>query len=104
MTQRKTSRKLMYEILSYFMRNPDATDSLEGIARWRLLDQYIHRTLTETDEAIKALVEDGLLIRSSAASTGPLFSLNRDRLQDGEKCLEEWKPSGGARSKRRNRT
>ena len=36
------------EILSYFLRNPQAADNLEGVARWRLLEQTVHRSVEET--------------------------------------------------------
>jgi hypothetical protein len=31
------------QIVSYFLRNPNAADTLEGIARWRLLEERIHQ-------------------------------------------------------------
>ncbi|MFI5174451.1 MAG: winged helix DNA-binding protein [Terriglobia bacterium] len=48
--------KITSEILSYFNRNPDAEDTLDGISRW--LDTGSRGTL---DKALRALVEKGLL-------------------------------------------
>jgi hypothetical protein len=69
------------EILSYFLRNPAAADSLEGIARWRLLEQAIHRTIVETEDALNWLVEQGYLIEVTHQRSRPLFHLNPDKEQ-----------------------
>ena len=67
------------EILAYFLRNPVAADSLEGIARWRLLEQAIHRTISETEGALKWLVEEGYLIEMEQPRSRQLFRLNPER-------------------------
>ena len=67
------------EILAYFLRNPAAADSLEGIARWRLLEQAIHRTTTETEGALKWLVDEGFLIEMEQPSSRQLFRLNPEK-------------------------
>ena len=41
------------EILSYFLRNPLAADTLEGVARWRLLDEVVYRKVEETRAALE---------------------------------------------------
>ncbi len=64
------------EVLRYFLRNPDATDNLEGIARWRLTEENIHRTVKATRRALRALVAKGYLVERRSAVAGTLFSLN----------------------------
>jgi hypothetical protein len=49
------------EILDFFRRNPGTADTFEGIVRWRLMQQTIHKTVTETKAAIALLVKRGLL-------------------------------------------
>ncbi len=53
------------DILEYFLRNPQAADDLEGVARWRLMSQTIHRDVEETSQALDYLVQKGLLTRVS---------------------------------------
>ena len=53
------------DILEYFLRNPQAADDLEGVARWRLMSQTIYRDLQETRQALEYLVQKGLLTRVS---------------------------------------
>jgi hypothetical protein len=69
------------EILKYFLRNPAAADSLEGIARWRLLEQAIQRTIAETEEALKWLVGEGYLIAVEHPRSRRLFHLNPEKEQ-----------------------
>jgi hypothetical protein len=78
------------EILRYFLRNPLAADSLEGITRWRLLDERIHRKLEETERALSALVERGLLIaEESPGLAGRVFRLDPAKLKEAEAYLEQ---------------
>jgi hypothetical protein len=67
---------IVKQILSYFERNPEAVDSLEGIARWRLLEEQIQRSLRESELAVQWLVEKGFLIEESRISSGRLYRLN----------------------------
>ena len=67
------------EILEYFVRNPRAADDVEGVTRFRLLDQTIHRAVHDTHEALLWLVAEGFLRQAPAAGTGPIFSLNPEK-------------------------
>jgi len=75
------------EILSYFLRNPLAADTLEGVARWRLLDEVVYRKVEETRAALEWLVERGLLLETAVSGASPVFCLNIDRISEAEKLL-----------------
>ena len=77
------------EILRYFLRNPQAADSLEGVARWRLREEAICRNVDEINEAIGWLVAFGFLVEESVGGTGPIFSLNHGRTAEAKRMLEE---------------
>jgi hypothetical protein len=77
------------EILTYFVRNPYAADSLEGVARWRLMDEMIHRTLRETASALEWLTAEGYLTASISPGRIRTFSLNSARAEDVEQFLAE---------------
>jgi len=66
-------------VLSYFVRFPGAADNLEGITRWRLQEERVHRTLEETRVALDWLTAVGYLIREDSLSVEPLFRLNDAR-------------------------
>lgn len=75
------------EILRYFLRNPEAADSLEGIARWRLLDETIHRNLEEIAQALEWLVAQGFLLELRTAASGRVFRLKEEKRADAEGFL-----------------
>lgn len=72
-----TEREVPKEILSYFLRHPEAADDLEGVARWRLLNELIDRSVEETREALEWLVERGFLMKMSRTGTGTIYRLNK---------------------------
>ena len=82
------------EILGYFVRNPQAADSLEGVARWRLLNEYITRKVDETQRALAWLVAQGYLRETSSAGSGPIYSLNPDKVDQACEFLA--RPDAGA--------
>ncbi len=75
---RRTGEEIAKDILSYFLRNPHTADSLEGVARWRLLDETIHRSVIETNLALEWLVQQGYLVKVSTSNSEPIFCLNRE--------------------------
>lgn len=84
MTDDRFDRELARDIIRYYLRNPRALDTLEGIARWRLLDERIHRTIREVREATSWLIERGLL-EEDAAGRRRLIGLNRERLEEARR-------------------
>lgn len=76
------------DVLRYFLRNPYAADSLEGVVRWRLAEETIYRSVTEIDEALRWLVAHGLLLQQSALGTEAIFSLNTGKLTAVKNLLE----------------
>jgi len=80
---------LAKEILSYFLRNPQAVDSLEGVTRWRLLEERVHRELEDTDLALSWLVDHGFLVRVSSQWTEAVYRLNEGTRGQAEQLLTE---------------
>ena len=79
------------EILRYFVRNPRAADSLEGVARWRLLDERIHSSLEQVARAIASLVAEGLLVSETTTSATSVFHLNERERAKIDRFLESVK-------------
>jgi hypothetical protein len=77
------------EILRYFVRNPHAADSLEGVARWRLMDEVIRRKLDETEAALEWLTAQGYLTTSIAYDGTATFSLNPSPTKDVQQFLAD---------------
>ena len=80
-------KKFAREILQYFLRNPQAADDLEGVTHWRLLDQSVHRMLTETKAALEWLVGEGFLNESSVPGSDPIYVLNSQRRDEAEEFI-----------------
>ena len=78
----------MKQVLNYFVRNPNAADNLEGITRWRLLEEQIHRSLQETQVALAWLVEQGFLDEVKTSGAPPIFRLNPERRADAISFVE----------------
>lgn len=64
------------QVLSYFVRHPQAIDNLEGIVRWRLLQEKIYSTLQDTESALTWLVKEGYLREEANPGGDPLYRLN----------------------------
>jgi len=82
-------------VLSYFVRNPQAVDSLEGVARWRLLDEVVHLRVSETRDALTWLVARGVLQQTEGPGRAPLFSLDPERKDEAARLLEEFSAADG---------
>lgn len=77
------------EILNYFLRNPNAADDLEGVARWRLLNETIDRSVEETKTALEWLVKQGFLVKAARSSTSTMYLLNRQASERARSFLKK---------------
>ncbi|MBB6253142.1 hypothetical protein [Nitrospirillum iridis] len=84
------------EILRYFLRNPMAADSLEGIARWRLLNETVYRKVDETRVALAWLVDQAFLTETTMTGIDPVYRFNAEKRQAAETLLRTAKPRGEA--------
>ncbi len=93
--------KQAQEILEYFVNHPGASDSLEGIARWRLLQRRVSRTVEGVQRALELLVKMDLLQQQSTAAFGKRYSLNATKMDEcrtwlGDEKLGKDESEGGA--------
>lgn len=97
MSQREPAMARM--ILRYFSRHPRAADTLEGIARWRLLQEQAQRAMDDTQEAIEWLISKGYLKEDPRPYTGSIYSLNEGQVKEIERFLsgEEQGPDAEGR-------
>jgi len=85
-------REVVRQVLGYFVRNPKTADTLEGIARWRLLEERVQKSLRQTEAAIDWLVEQGYLEQARpAGAKEPIFKLNPARHADAVRLLDKSK-------------
>jgi hypothetical protein len=95
---RPTVEDIAKDILDYFLRNPQAADDLEGVARWRLMSETVHRGVEETRQALDYLVKRGLLTRVSLPGSA-FFRLQAEQRDDAKAFLagDEPKTAGDPR-------
>jgi hypothetical protein len=66
-------------ILSFYLANPGATETVDGIVEWRLMEEIIRRRVAQTHEALHWLVERGLLTRRERPGGDPLYQLPAEK-------------------------
>ena len=67
---------LAQEILDYLTRNPQANDTLEGIAGWWLREQKIRHTVADAKAALAELVRRKLVLAHEAADGKTHYRMN----------------------------
>ena len=95
------TEKLAKEILSYFLRNPQAADSLKGVAEWRLLEEKVHQQVEDTHAALRWLVGHGFLTLVSPRFTEAVYQLNLQNRGEAEEFLARKKQPRKRIEKRR---
>src|SRR5215467_11784011 len=76
------------QILGYFVRSHRMADTLEGIARWRLLQERVQLSVRQTEAALGWLLEQGFIEEVFPESVGnSVFRLNRGRLSEAKRFL-----------------
>jgi hypothetical protein len=85
----KSQQEVAGEILSYFLRNPEAADNLVGIARWRLLEEVVHRTVAATEGALRWLIAQGYLQEVPVQGPEHIFQLNPEKREEAELFLKD---------------
>lgn len=84
-----TGTDLETELLRYLAEHPDAQDTRDGIVEWWFLDQGIRRAERRVGEALEQLVGEGLLHEVRAEGSPTQYRLDRDRLPQIRKRLED---------------
>jgi len=75
------------EILRFYLRNPEAADSVEGLARWRLLDERIFSTLDQIARTVAWLVAHDFLVKERTSPLREVFRLNESEREKIETFL-----------------
>lgn len=81
------------EILGFFLRSPDVVDSFTGIARWRLLENAVDRSVASTEVALSWLIQNGFLSEEKIAGSESVYRLNPARRREAEGLVQRGKDS-----------
>ena len=77
------------EILAYFLKNPEAQDTLEGIVGWWLLETYIRKQSALVKEVLSDLVNKGLIIEIQDANAQIHYQVNKEKMQEIQEKLKD---------------
>ena len=81
--------KSVRDVLAYFLQNPSAADSLEGIARWRVQQLAVPHIVEQVEQALGWLVKQHLLVRQDRIGGAPTFRLDPTRTAEAERLLRD---------------
>lgn len=79
-------------ILSYLIENPDAQDTLEGIAEWWLLQMEINRSTRLIREALAEMTEMGFLVQWQEKDAQIHYRIAANKLEEISDFLVRGKP------------
>jgi hypothetical protein len=88
MPPEETSDALAKQILKYFLRNPQAADTLEGVAHWRLLDERVHQRVEDISQTLQWLVAKGYLKETTRVGSRTMFQLEQENHINAQKFIE----------------
>ena len=64
------------EIMAYLNERPLATDPLEGIANWWLVQQAIAKNIDLVEQALEQLTNEGKVLKRVNSGKDAVYSLN----------------------------
>jgi len=76
------------DILVYFLKNPDAKDTLKGIVDWWLLETYVIKQFSLVKKALSDLVNQRLIIETQNISAQPHYQVNKEKIQEIQKRIK----------------
>ena len=79
--------KSVRDVLAYFLQHPSTADSLEGIARWRVLQETSPHIVEQVHLALAWLVRERLLLREDRIGLAPTFRLDPARSDEAKRLL-----------------
>ena len=85
LSSRQNEPEAAREILKYFVEHPEAADTLEGVAHWRLIGR--HLTIEQVALALDWLVARGYLKRIARPFAYRIYSLDPGQLAEAERYL-----------------
>jgi DNA-binding MarR family transcriptional regulator len=68
-------------VLNYLRRNPEAQDTIEGIAEWWLADQFLRLHPSTLKGALNELVARGFILQRKGKDSQIHYRVNRPRFR-----------------------
>jgi hypothetical protein len=75
-------------ILRHYVEHPGTADTLEGLAGWRLLEDFVQQRVMDTERALQWLVRQRYLEKiGGTAITPDLYRLNPGKRLEAERLI-----------------
>ena len=65
-------------IMEYLRRRPTASDSLDGVTNWWLMQQTIEKNRKLVEQALEQLAQEGKVAKQRNVKDETIYSLKRD--------------------------
>ena len=72
-----TQETLVLRIFEYLQKHKQAGDTLEGVARWWMMNQQVSNSLTEVQEALEQLKAQGVISVRKSPDGRTLYFINK---------------------------
>ena len=69
-------KSIAAEIMTYLHERPLASDSLDGITHWWLVQQAITKNIDLVEQALEQLAQEGKVMKKMNANHESIYSLN----------------------------
>ena len=80
---------MIRQILDYFVCHPEAVDSADGIAHWRLLEEVVQPSLAQAEDGLRWLVSRGYLREVDVPGCRHVYTLNTEMQDRAKRFLAE---------------
>lgn len=77
------------QLLKLLVEEPDLRETVEGFARWRLMQAAVRRHVDEVASALDWLVTQGYLLRHTRQGVAATFSLNPERTAQARRLVND---------------
>ena len=75
-------KSIAAEIMAYLNRRPMASDSLDGITHWWLVQQEIEKNINLVEQALEHLANEGKITKKVNINSDAIYSLNPTQSDD----------------------
>lgn len=76
MCEKDEINSIAAEIMTYLHRRPMASDSLDGIIHWWLVQQAIVKNKKLVEQALDQLAQEGKVVKRTGSNSEAIYSLD----------------------------
>ena len=96
LAMQRSQSELARDILSYFLKHPEAQDTLQGVVEWWLLEERIHTVSAEVEAVLKDLVEKKWVREFFGPDNQVRYAIRNDRIDEITQFINSGDPTASA--------